>query len=153
MVPGSPFVLRQMLNPWRYHDLEYLRRVAPESYGGAVRRRPDLIDRHAVHMRRPNGLGYVYQQLAFCAWSSLWWLPLIRQLTLVLAGKDDPLVPAINARILAALIPGARLHLFDDGHLFLLNPSQLAVPIIDGFLREGQTNEGPHLRVVSRDSA
>ncbi|MCE3285736.1 MAG: Poly(3-hydroxyalkanoate) depolymerase, partial [Steroidobacteraceae bacterium] len=75
-----------------------------------------------------------YQQLAFCAWSSLLWLPCIRQPTLVLAGRDDPLVPVVNAEILAALIPRARLHLVDDGHLFLLSPSQPALPVIRSFL-------------------
>jgi len=136
MVPGSPFVLSKMLNPRRYNDLEYLRRIAPELYGGEIRRDPRLVDQHGAHMHRPNLLGYLYQQLAFCSWSSLWWLPLIKQQTLVLAGKDDPLVPVANARILAALIPRSRLYLFEDGHLFLLSPSQLALPIIERFLAE-----------------
>jgi poly(3-hydroxyalkanoate) depolymerase len=134
MVPGSPFVLSKMFNPRRYNDLEYLRRIAPELYGGEIRRDPRLVDRHGAHMHRPNLLGYLYQQLAFCSWSSLWWLPLIKQQTLVLAGKDDPLVPVANARILVALIPRSRLHLVEDGHLFLLNPSQLALPVIERFL-------------------
>jgi pimeloyl-ACP methyl ester carboxylesterase len=45
------------------------------------------------------------------------WLFLLRQPTLVLSGKDDPLVPAVNGRILSFMIPGAQLRLFDDGHL------------------------------------
>ena len=57
----------------------------------------------------------------------------------LLAGKDDPLVPVVNAEILAALIPRARLHLVEDGHLFLLSPSQPALPFIQSFLAEPDT--------------
>ena len=67
------------------------------------------------------------------------WLPCIRQPTLVLAGTDDPLVPVVNAEILAALIPRARLRLVDDGHLFLLSPSQPALPFIRSFLTAPET--------------
>ena len=53
-------------------------------------------------------------------WTSLPWLWRIRHPTLVLAGNDDPLVPLINARLHAWLLHDARLHVFDDGHLFML---------------------------------
>ncbi len=72
--------------------------------------------------------------MAFLGWSSLWWLPTLRQPTLVLAGRDDPLVPLINARILAWLIPGARLEVFDDGHLFLMTGARRVTPMIREFL-------------------
>ena len=49
-------------------------------------------------------------------WASLPFLPLIRQPALVLAGDDDPIIPLANARILAALIPSARLHVYHGGH-------------------------------------
>ena len=42
--------------------------------------------------------------------------PRIRQPTLILAGDDDPIVPLVNARIMATLIPDARLHVYHDGH-------------------------------------
>ena len=42
--------------------------------------------------------------------------------TLVVAGDDDPAVPLTNARLLAARIPDARLHVIrGGGHLFLLD--------------------------------
>jgi pimeloyl-ACP methyl ester carboxylesterase len=87
-----------------------------------------------MRSKSPHWLGYLYQQMAFWGWTSLPWLPLLPQPTLILSGKDDPLVPVINGRILAALIPRARLELVDDGHLFLLtNPSRI-VPTIRDFL-------------------
>ena len=45
--------------------------------------------------------------------------------TLVLAGDDDPIVPLINARILAARIPDARLRVVDCCHLFLLTRAKV----------------------------
>jgi pimeloyl-ACP methyl ester carboxylesterase len=53
--------------------------------------------------------------------TSLPWLRTLRQPTLVLAGDDDPIVPLVNARILAVCIPNARLRIVrGGGHLFLL---------------------------------
>jgi pimeloyl-ACP methyl ester carboxylesterase len=43
-----------------------------------------------------------------------------RQPTLVLMGRDDPLVPSVNGCILARLIPNARLQIIDNGHLFMV---------------------------------
>lgn len=136
MVPGSPRALAKMLNPRRYHDPQYLASIAPDLYGGKVRRDPQLVAQHAALLAPPHWRGYLYQQLALCGWSSLPWLHTIRQPTLVLAGNDDPLVPLANARILARLIPGARLEVIDDGHLFLMHSRETVVPLIRDFLRE-----------------
>ena len=53
--------------------------------------------------------GYYHQIIAGVGWSSLPWLGLLAQPTLVMAGTDDPIVPVANGRILAKLIPDARL--------------------------------------------
>ena len=54
-----------------------------------------------------------------------------------LAGDDDPSVPVLNARMLAARLPDARLHVIKGGgHLFLLDEPQSAVGRILGFLDE-----------------
>jgi len=134
MVPGSLFTLSKMFNPRRYSDSEYLRRVAPALYGGEIRRDPSLLDDYVRHVKQPPLLGYLHQQLALTGWTSLFWLPALRQPTLVVAGNDDPLVPLINAQVLARLIPGARLHVVDDGHLFLVTGPQRVTPVIRGFL-------------------
>ena len=130
MVPGSPLAMARLFNPRRYGDPAHLERVAPHIYGGAVRRDPGVMREYSARSKSPHWLGYLYQQLAFWGWSSLPWLPLLRQPTLVLAGNDDPLVPLINGRILAALIPRATLEVVDDGHLFLLSdPRSVALSI------------------------
>jgi pimeloyl-ACP methyl ester carboxylesterase len=64
------------------------------------------------------------------------WLPLLPQHTLILAGRDDPIAPHINARMLRLMIRRSRLHTFDDGHLFLISEAEGAGRVVDAFLRE-----------------
>jgi hypothetical protein len=51
-----------------------------------------------------------------------------------MAGTDDPLVPFANGRILASLIPAARLMTIDDGHLFLVTNARQSGAMISEFL-------------------
>jgi poly(3-hydroxyalkanoate) depolymerase len=136
MVPGRPSIISKLLSPRRYLDPSYLARVAPEIYGGEYRHNPDLARSYAYERQagRPNWLGYYYQLFAALGWTSLPWLPLLRQPTLILAGNDDPIAPVINARILASLIPQAQLHIVNSGHLFLVTRAQEVAPIIKQFL-------------------
>jgi pimeloyl-ACP methyl ester carboxylesterase len=48
--------------------------------------------------------------------------------------EDDPLVPPVNGRILARLIPNARLQMIDDGHLFMVTRPDETARVIEGFL-------------------
>jgi poly(3-hydroxyalkanoate) depolymerase len=143
MVPGSPFVLGKLLSPRRYGDPEYLTRIAPHLYGGDVRRDPALIEAHVEHFGNPHWLGYLNQQFALWGRSSLPWLPALRQPTLVLAGRDDPIVPLVNARLLAMLIPRARLHVLDDGHLFLLTRPERMASLLRDFLGHEEPGTRP----------
>lgn len=139
MLPGHPRVLLKMVNPRRYVDKGYMKRVAPELYGGDLRHNPDAIKLFTDHARGGDPRGYRYQLLAMLGWTSLPWLWRIRHPTLVLAGNDDPLVPLINARLHAWLLRDARLHVFDDGHLFLLTRARETAAAIAGFLLEPAT--------------
>lgn len=136
MVPGTPSVLSKMASPKRYTDPGYMRSIAAEIYGGAFRTDPELIGRHAAAMKGATRAGYALQLLAMTGWTSLPWLWLLRQPTLVMAGTDDPLVPVINAKVLARLIPDARLELVDDGHLFLVTRPEESARTVEAFLRE-----------------
>jgi poly(3-hydroxyalkanoate) depolymerase len=120
MVPGRLSVIGKLVSARRYRDPDYLHRVGPELYGGAFRRRPDLLAEHARHIAPPRGLGYFFQLFAAWGWTSIPWMRWLRQPTLVMAGSDDPIVPLVNARVMAALIRRARLVVIDDGHLFLV---------------------------------
>jgi poly(3-hydroxyalkanoate) depolymerase len=134
MAPGRPKALMKMATPRRYLDKTYMRKIAPDIYGGAFRTDPSLIDRHAGSMRGARTLGYLYQLLALTGWTSLPWLWTIRQPTLILMGRDDPLVPVANGRILARLIPNSRLELVDDGHLFIVTRPEETARRIEKFL-------------------
>jgi poly(3-hydroxyalkanoate) depolymerase len=134
MVPGKLSVLSKLIVPRRYTDPEYLQKIGAELYGGAYRRNPQLLREHSRHIRPPRGRGYVYQLLAALGWTSLPWLGSLRQPTLVMHGSDDPIVPLINAKILAARIPKAKLYVIDDGHLFLISRAQEVAPVVGKFL-------------------
>jgi len=136
MVPGSLSVIRKLATPRRYFDKSFMHSIAPQIYGGAFRNDPELIDKHAQAMSGANGLGYLYQLLAMVGWTSLPWLWSLKQPTLVLMGKDDPIVPIINGRLMAHLIPNARLELIDDGHLFMVTRPAETAEIIERFLAE-----------------
>jgi len=138
MVPGRPSVLAKLVSPRRYVDPDFLHAFGGEIYGGAFRSDPDLLRRHARALWAPSNRGYIYQLIAAAGWTSLPWLRLLPQPTLVMHGSDDPIVPLINARILSALIRRAELHVVDDGHMFLVSKAQDVAPVVHRFLTEEQ---------------
>jgi poly(3-hydroxyalkanoate) depolymerase len=134
MVPGKLTVLLKMATPRRYKDADYMDRIAGDIYGGALRGSPELVRKHLRHVRWASDYGYYLQLLAGIGWSSLPWLRLLRQPTLVMAGTDDPIVPSVNGRILARLIPNARLVTIEDGHLFLVTSAHESARTVRKFL-------------------
>lgn len=134
MVPGRLSVLWKMVTPRRYLDKVYMREIAPELYGGDLRQNVELVA--SLAGTGPKNLGYFYQLLAMAGWTSLPWLWSVRQPTMVLAGRDDPIVPLVNGRILAHLLPNARLKVIENGHLFILTrPAEVAL-LVEEFLDE-----------------
>lgn len=145
MVPAGPSVLWKMATPRRYTDKNYMNKVAPEIYGGEFRKNPSLIGAHASAMRGTRNLGYFYQLLAMTGWTSLPWLWSLPQPTLILMGSDDPLVPPINGRILARLIPNAQLRMIDDGHLFMVTRPAETARIVEEFLANQENEPRPRI--------
>ncbi len=135
MVPAHPRTLAKMLTPRRHRDPEYARSIAGEIYGGTMRADPERAAR-ALHSASRLGprRGYYYQLAAGAGWSSLPFLRLIRQPTLIVAGDDDPIVPVVNARIMARLIPQAQLHVYRGGHIALITEAHDLAPVIEDFL-------------------
>ena len=135
MVPAHPRVLARMMTPRRHRDPDYARRLAGDIYGGTMRTEPERAARvlHAATRLGPRR-GYYYQLAASTGWSSLPFLRLIRQPTLVVAGDDDPIIPLVNARIMARLIPDARLHVYRGGHIALVTEADELAPVIEEFL-------------------
>jgi poly(3-hydroxyalkanoate) depolymerase len=135
MVPARPAVLARMVTPRRYTDRGHLEQIAAQLYGGSARDDPVAV---AAAMNAGNRVGssrgYLLQLLAGTGWTSLPFLPLLRQPALIVAGDDDPIIPLANARIMHRLIPDARLHVFAGGHLGLVTEAAELAPVIAGFL-------------------
>jgi poly(3-hydroxyalkanoate) depolymerase len=133
MIPGRFRTLLKMITPQRFFKPGYLQKIAPELYGGKIREHPELVDLF-IHNIRMRGLsGYYFQLLAAMGWTSIHWLHKLRQPTLILAGKDDPIIRPLNAKIMVRQIPNSTLHLFDCGHLFLFTYAKESSEIIHEF--------------------
>lgn len=133
MVPARPAVLAAMVTPRRHQDPVYARRIAGLIYGGSLR--AGTADAPlGAHAPPASGRGYLFQLLGSAGWTSLPALPLIRQPTLILAGDDDPLIPLVNAKVMARLLPNARLEVYPDGHLGLLTMAKELATTIKEFL-------------------
>jgi poly(3-hydroxyalkanoate) depolymerase len=134
MVPAHPRVLARLATPRRYWEPAYAVSIAPDIYGGRMRADPELARQVLAPERLGSSCGYLLQLLAGFGWTSLPFLPLVRQRTLVLSGRDDPIIPLVNAKLMAALIPNAQLEVFDDGHLGLVTSARQLAPVITRFL-------------------
>jgi len=143
-LPGSPHVLMTLATPRRYSDPAYYRQIAGRIYGGAARLDPaGLVHQALGAFRPPSTWGYVGQLYAITGWSSLPWLHTLRHPTLVLAGDDDPIVPVVNAHLMAWRIPGARLHVVrGGGHLFVLEKPAEIADLVTSFLDAADVREG-----------
>ena len=137
-VPGSMHALLPLATPRRYRDPVYYQHIAGRIYGGVARRDPSaLVHATLGRLQAPSLASYLAQLYTVAGWSSLPWLHTLRQPTLVLAGDDDPIVPLINARILAWRIPDASLHVVrGGGHLFVLERPAAVAEVVTGFLDE-----------------
>jgi len=135
MVPARPTVLARMVTPRRYLDPDYLEQAAPHLYGGTARTEPARVSA-AMHANNRVGSprGYLYQLAAGAGWTSVPFLPLLRQPTLIMSGDDDPIIPLANARLMHRLIPDSRLHVYHGGHLGLVTEAAQLAPVVNQFL-------------------
>jgi poly(3-hydroxyalkanoate) depolymerase len=131
MVPGDPKVLSKMADPRRYVDPDYMQKNFSTLYSENLG-----SDGHVSRLKPPTQRGYLYQLAAMIGWTSAFFLPFVRKKTLVLMGESDRIVPLINGKILATLIPHARLETVPGGHLFLVTRPKETIPLIEAFLAE-----------------
>jgi poly(3-hydroxyalkanoate) depolymerase len=136
-VPGNPVALALMATPLRYYSPAFLRLTANILYGPRTADDEGLL-RNQINARRsrpPSVWSYLGQLAAGIGWTSLPWLHRIRKPTLVLSGAADPIVPPINARILAGRIPNAELEIVQGaGHLLLMQHAESVAERIATFL-------------------
>lgn len=133
-VPGSMQSMAMMFNPLMAQASHNDDKAIGEIYGGLARYRPDAVRKLLKADLESNGQGLALQLLAAMTWTTLPMAWFIWQPAMVLAGTDDPMVPLINARILADQIPDGRLYTHEGGHLdALLDPERFG-PMISKFL-------------------
>src|SRR5215470_7915628 len=108
MIPGNPMTMMTAMNPMRFMQKDYVEKNAMRMYGGRLRDDPEAlsgISQYVMGAHSGGGMGgmgaMMYQMMALMGWSSLPWLHLLQQPTLVIAGHDDPIVPPINGQLLA----------------------------------------------------
>ncbi len=132
-VPGGSWTLRRMLTP------QGARRPDPIQRSTSAPPKPDRADDARVcgfsgTATGLRGIGYLHQLAAIAAWTSLPFLPMIGQPTLVMAGEGDRIAPAANARILARLIPHSTLRVFPGGHAAVITQAPEFGKTISAFL-------------------
>jgi poly(3-hydroxyoctanoate) depolymerase len=136
-VPGNPVALALLATPLRYYSPAFLRFTANILYGPGTAEDEGLL-RSQINARRarpPSVWSYLGQLAAGIGWTSLPWLHRVRQPTLVLSGEADPIVPPINARILAGRIPNAEVEIVPGaGHLLLMDHAEWVAERIATFL-------------------
>jgi poly(3-hydroxyalkanoate) depolymerase len=135
--PPRPLAALMLATPARYYHPRLLALTVPHIAGGRTAREPRILAEQAAARlsRPPDPLGYAYQLYAGLGWSSLPWLHRVQHESLIVAGEQDPTVPLRNARLLAARLPHARLHVVKGGgHLFLLDEPHNAGFAIRAFL-------------------
>ncbi|MFN2465837.1 MAG: alpha/beta fold hydrolase [Candidatus Dormibacteria bacterium] len=145
-VPGSPGILRLMLSRERMTAEEMGRRAAPFLFHRALTEDPAAVDealrKRAAHPANP--VGYRRQLQASLRWSSLRRLPGLRVPTLVLHGDHDRLIPQLNGRLIARLIPGARFYsIRGAGHVYSTDAPGEAAEVVVKFLREHASERVP----------
>jgi pimeloyl-ACP methyl ester carboxylesterase len=136
-VPGTPAAMLAIATPDRFYSRPAFEAAVPQYVGGTESTNDAFLNGQAKARQNhpPSYRGYMYQVWAASAWSSRLWLPELRQPTLLLAGDADPLIPPINAQILATLIPDSQQHIVaGGGHLCLLERAVDVGPLIEDFL-------------------
>ena len=130
MIPGTPSLLSQMLDPMEYSVEKALRRNLAMFYNGGGADRVSLNAATA-----PSPLGWSCQLASFAGWSSAAFLPLLGMPVLVMGDTDDQLIPPANIHFLHNAIPGSKLEMTEGGgHLFMLARPDAFISKLTGFL-------------------
>lgn len=96
---------------------------------------PDAVERHRAMVAATDPGGYAACCEAIAAMDLRGGLPSVRAPTLVVAGAQDPSIPADHGRAIAAAIPGARFELLDPAaHLATVERADAVNELVAGFV-------------------
>lgn len=134
MIPGKASILSGLTDPaWLGQLRDDPRRAAFLGIGKADAKAltADFLERLIL----PRPRGYFFQMAALAGWTSALALPLLDRPVLVVAGENDEVVPPANARLLAALVPHARLEIVKGaGHLLMFSHPEEFSSLLRSFL-------------------
>jgi poly(3-hydroxyalkanoate) depolymerase len=136
-VPPNPLAGLLMLTPMRYYNRAVAVRTVPLIVGGRTRRDPLALEENLRQRlaKPPSALGYLHQLYAVTGWTSTHWIRRVQHRTLIIHGDEDPLVPVVNARRMAAAMPNAQLAVVPRaGHLLLLDEPDSVIGDLAEFL-------------------
>jgi pimeloyl-ACP methyl ester carboxylesterase len=135
-VPGAPGILRLLVSGQRLTREEAFRRTAPYLFHAALENPAALQEVLQQRLAMPfRVVGFRRQLEAVMRWSSLSRLRRIKVPTLVVHGDHDRLIPIANGRMIARLIPNARLHVVKGaGHVYSVDAPGDAARAVLAFL-------------------
>ncbi len=139
-VPVHPSTVASFMHPDRSEANRdnTVRRV----YAGDFVDDPALLTRLGL-VREVDAGAYRRQLLALLGWTSVPFLPLLEQPTLIMHGDDDPVFSVVNARLMNLLIPRSTLQVVPrGGHMFLLSRPESSARSVTDFLDAGDRQEG-----------
>lgn len=145
-VYGPALSLLNVSTPVRFLSDRLYQRSVGSLVGGRARTDKAWVSDHLPVrlLHRPSLTGYSRQVASLATWSGLPLLGGIRHPVLVLAGDDDPLTPIANAKMLAHLLPNARLQvILGEGHLMPLDDTSAAPPMIRDFFLAAALEQAP----------
>ena len=145
-MPGSLGIIRLLLTRERYTPEESGRLAAPYLFHSAITEHPERVEEALrKRMNAPaSPVGYRRQLQATLRWSSLTRLRRLHLPTLILHGDHDRLIPQVNGRLLARLIPGARFYSIKGaGHVYSTDAPGEAAGVVVRFFEEHSRDAVP----------
>jgi pimeloyl-ACP methyl ester carboxylesterase len=144
--PGLPILPGQATYHFHLLDPLWNGQASQSHLLGAVSSadRQIILDDFFARLTPPSSSGYLYQILALSGWISAPALPLLNKRTLILMGDEDHIIPLVNGRWLAALIPSSHLVVIKGGgHLFMFSHVKELLSHLGPFLEmDRQVHQG-----------
>lgn len=145
-VPGHALAMLNVMTPLRYWSPAFYEKTIGSLVGGRARTDREWVRSHGrVRLQAPpTTRGYLGQIWSVGTWTTLPLLSRIQAPTLVVTGGDDPLMPAVNSKLLASRIPDARVLLApEEGHLLLMDTDSTVLAKIGSFLTATDLADDP----------
>jgi 3-oxoadipate enol-lactonase len=134
-------------DPWQQRARAVREAGTPEVVADAVvarwftedwaRTHPELVARHRAMIAATDAEGYASCCEAIAAMDLRAGLAGVSTPTLVIGGEQDPAIPVVHSREIAAAIPGARLEILDPAaHLASVEQAPAVTALIAGHLAD-----------------